>query len=383
MRSFRILIVNFFQKMFMEKVVLVNLIILPILLIGILGTSLSSIYSPKPVQHVPIGVYYGTGTDYYKPNLEGFFADPAVKELLSVTAAASMADGQQMLNEGKIKALLIVPDNIDMKMGNNEAVELTVHYLEKQTIEQSIISVTLSTLTDATNSIRLAYELMPNKEDGHQYVFEQIITDSDVAGQPKTTAMNYYGVTMTVLVLFYGLSFSLNNIHHDFKGNLGVKLRISPIHPTVIVASLFTAGVLVSFAQAAIVILFSKLVFQVYFGQHLSVIFLIALLGSMFFNIIGLLLGIYINNRRVMNLIINIGIPVMIFIAGGFYRIDLGYFSFISPVTYIQTLFFTYIYQNEILLNYTVTILIVTAIGILISLMKLGRYKGVQLHEDI
>ncbi|MNO39290.1 ABC-2 family transporter protein [compost metagenome] len=383
MRSFGVLIANFFQKMFMEKTVLINLIALPILLIGILGTSLSSIYNPKPVKHVPIGVVYGVGSGQYKPSLEGFFADDEVKELLQVTEVASEAEARQRLSEGTYTAVLIVPDDTDRLMGSGEAVELSVLYSEKDTVEQSIVAVTLSTLTDATNSIRLAYEIMPQKENGHQYVFEQLISDSDISGQPKTTAMNYYGITMTVLVLFYGLSFSINNVHQDFKGNLGVKLRISPIPPIITVISLFTAGVLVSFAQASIVILFSKFVFNVYFGEHMYIIFLITLLGSMFFNVLGLLLGVYINNRKLLNLIINIGIPVMIFVAGGYYRIDLGYFSFISPVTYIQTLYFTYIYQNEILLPYAFTILLVITTGILVSLAMLSKYKGVQVNEDI
>ncbi|MNW34644.1 ABC-2 family transporter protein [compost metagenome] len=383
MRSFGILIANFFQKMFMEKVVLVNLIALPILLIGILGTSLSSIYNPKPVKHVPIGVVYESGSQQYKPSLEGFFADDEVKELLIATEIASVSEARHKLGKGAYKAVLIVPEDTDLLMSNGEDVELKVLYKEKDTIEQSIIAVTLSTLTDATNSLRIAYEIMPQKENGHQFVFEQLITDSDISGQPKTTAMNYYGVTMTVLVLFYGLSFSINNIHQDFKGNLGVKLRISPIPPIITIISLFTAGVLVSFAQASIVILFSKFVFNVYFGKHMYIIFLITLLGSMFFNVLGLLLGVYINNRKLLNLIMNIGIPVMIFIAGGYYRIDLGLFSFISPVTYIQTLYFTYIYQNELLLPYTFTILLVITTGILLSLTMLSKYKGVQVNEDI
>ncbi|MNW48432.1 ABC-2 family transporter protein [compost metagenome] len=323
------------------------------------------------------------GREQYKPSLEGFFADDEVKELLQVTEVASEAEARQRLSEGTYTAVLIVPDDTDRLMGSGEAVELSVLYSEKDTVEQSIVAVTLSTLTDATNSIRLAYEIMPQKENGHQYVFEQLISDSDISGQPKTTAMNYYGITMTVLVLFYGLSFSINNVHQDFKGNLGVKLRISPIPPIITVISLFTAGVLVSFAQASIVILFSKFVFNVYFGEHMYIIFLITLLGSMFFNVLGLLLGVYINNRKLLNLIINIGIPVMIFVAGGYYRIDLGYFSFISPVTYIQTLYFTYIYQNEILLPYAFTILLVITTGILVSLAMLSKYKGVQVNEDI
>lgn len=383
MRSFGIIIANFFHKMFMEKTVLINLIILPILLIGILGTSLSSIYNPKPVKHVPIGVVYGAGSEQYRPSLEGFFADREVSELLHASEVKSEEEAQKKLDDGKLKAVLIVPENTDQKMAGGEDVALTVLYNEKNTVEQSIIAVTLSTLTDATNSLRLAYEISPQKEEGHQYIFEQLVKDSDIAGQPKTTAMNYYGVTMTVLVLFYGLSFSINNVHQDFKGHLGMKLRLSPIPALTIVISLFTAGVMVSFAQASIVILFSKLVFNVYFGQQLYVIFLITLLGSMFFNVIGLLLGVYINNRKLLNMIINVGIPIMIFIAGGYYRIDLGVFSFISPVTYIQTLYFSYIYQNEVLLSYTFSILFIIAAGILVSLNMLSKYKGVQVNEDI
>lgn len=383
MRSFGILIMNFFHKMFMEKTVLLNLIVLPILLVGILGTSLSSIYDPKPMQQIPIGVVYGSGSDYYKPSLEGFLTDKEVSQMLLATEINSRAEAEKKLEEGAYKAILIVPDDMDQKMNAGESVQLSVLYSEKDTVEQSMIAVTLSTLTDATNSLRIAYEIMPQKEDGHHYVFEQLIVDQDIAGQPKTTAMNYYGVTMTVLVLFYGLSFAINNIHRDFKGSMGMKLRISPIPTLTIIISLFTAGVLVSFVQASIVILFSKWVFGVYFGQHLYVIFLITLLGSMFFNVLGLLLGVYINNRKLLNLITNIGIPIMIFVAGGFYRIDLGMFSFVSPVTYIQTLYFSYIYQNEILLPYTITILLVIGTGILISISTLGRYKGVQVHEDI
>lgn len=383
MRSFRILIFNFFHKMFMEKAVLVNLIVLPILLIGILGSSLSSIYNPKPVKDIPIGVVYGVGSEYYKQSLIDFFEDKEVKELLRTKEVADLSTAREQLGAGVFKALMIVTDNIDLQMANGEKVEITVLYNQKDTVEHSVISVTLSTLADATNSLRLAYEIMPEKEDGHQYVFEQLIADSDIAGQPKTTAMNYYGVTMTVLVLFYGLSFAINNIQNDFKGNLGVKLRISPISPLVVVISLFTSGVLVSFIQASIVILFSKLVFDVYYGQHLYVIFFITLLGSMFFNAIGLILGVYINNRKLLNMITSVGIPLMIFVAGGYYRIDFGYFSFVSPVTYIQKLYFTYIYQNEILMPYISSILLLISLGILISLIMLSKYKGVQAYEDI
>ncbi len=383
MRNFYVIILNFFHKMFIERSVLLNLMLLPILLIGILGTSLSAVYDAKPVKHVSIAVVYGDGSDQYRQNLVSFFENPEMNGMIHVSEATSKEIALQQLEEGKHKAVLVIPDQIDQLMHEGANVELAVLYNEKNTLEQSVISVVLSTLTDSTNALAIAYSSMPEKEGGHQYIFEPLINEQDVAGLPKTTAMNYYGVTMMVLVLVYGISFSMNNIHRDFKGNFGIRLRISPIPFATVITSLYVSGVLVSFAQASIVILFSKLVFQVYFGNYLFVVFLIALLGAMFFNAIGLLAGSFIHNRRILNLIVNFGVPVMIFIAGGYYKIDLGMFSFISPVTYIQNIFFTYIYQNEILTSYIYTILVLIAVICLISLAKLSRYKGVQVNEDI
>ncbi len=99
----------------------------------------------------------------------------------------------------------------------------------------------------------------------------------------------------------------------------------------------------------------------------------IILAGAIFFNALGLLLGVIARRIKQVDGLVTILIPVMTFVGGGFVKLDMGELSSISINEVFQRPMFDYIQQGVIDLMPVFTALI-TAMGfLLISVYSLTR----------
>ncbi|WP_128100373.1 ABC transporter permease [Paenibacillus sp. DCT19] len=135
----------------------------------------------------------------------------------------------------------------------------------------------------------------------------------------------------------------------------------------------FLTGVTISIMQGVVIVVCAKLFFDVSYGDSIMFVLFIILAGAIFFNALGLLLGVIARRIKQVDGLVTILIPVMTFVGGGFVKLDMGELSSISINEVFQRPMFDYIQQGVIDLMPVFTALI-TAMGfLLISVYSLTR----------
>jgi ABC-2 type transport system permease protein len=105
-------------------------------------------------------------------------------------------------------------------------------------------------------------------------------------------------------------------------------------------------------------------------------VFFIIIAGSIFFNALGLLLGVIGRRIKQVDGVVTLLIPVMTFVGGGFVKLDMGELSSISINEVFQRPLFDYIGQGVIDLMPVFTALIAAMGFVLIAVYSLTRKEA-------
>jgi len=244
-----------FKYLWTSPVSVVILTVFPILLILVLGNALSGYIEPETsLDPAPVAVVADPdgplGAFLQSEEISRFFdlqfTDEAQARALveSVEAWAAVIE-----HEGDVSVLRL-PGGV-----NSLPTEITL----------SII--------DSYKSIGAAATIA-SMRGGEFTGLPEVSIKAIPLGKRIPGAMDYYAVTMLVMILLYTGMNGMDLFGKSLLGDTGSRVRLAPISGATLVAGLLAASTVTSFLQGMVTFVFSGVIYGVYWGERIPLVLL-------------------------------------------------------------------------------------------------------------
>ncbi|MCY9517598.1 ABC transporter permease [Paenibacillus apiarius] len=368
------------KRMIMNpKAILINLLTYAIIIL-ILGSVFGSTYDiQKSLGKVTIA-YANLDSGRYGAIFDAVLHSNDVTQLAELKPVTSLDDGKVLMNKDEADAIIYIPDNFsdDGDLPHVVNVYLSTDYGVPTMVVKNIVS----SLTNLMNTSSVIYNITGQTEvdamgsepqkNNEENVKEQSLTSSSLQA---TTAMGYYSIAMILMLLLYGQEYGIFMASEDYLGTLGNRMRLSAVKPYVQYIGKALGLSLVTFFQGVILLLFTKYVYGVDWGNHIIVVLLTLFILSILVTLLGLMLVIITRDIQKAQSLSNFITLGGTFIVGGFVIVDFGSVAYLSPSYYAKTALFNVVYGNQVeqaLINIGLMILI-CVVFVLVSLAASRR----------
>jgi ABC-2 type transport system permease protein len=275
------------RRLLRSRALLLNQLLLPLVLIFLLGSSLSgeignqSSASIKPVR---VGVVNLPSKSTAESAMIGrFLKTPELQEVIIPVAVASREAAESGLRAGKYGYAVIVPPGFDQEVQNGTQAQLEF-ILGKNHTDNLVAGTVFDNFLDHINDMQAtALTLGPDSLTAFARS-----ADSETApilklgelgqGGRSYSASQFYAVSMLIMFLLYtGLTVNIS-LFNEKEGHTLFRLGSMPVKGSqLFIGKMLGVGV-VSILQCAVIVLLSHWLFGVYWGNHPALLMLFCLL---------------------------------------------------------------------------------------------------------
>ena len=163
-------------------------------------------------------------------------------------------------------------------------------------------------------------------------------------------AMDYYAVTMLVMILLYTGMNGMDLFGKSLLGDTGSRVRLAPISGTALTAGLLAASTVTSFLQGMVTFIFSGLVYGVYWGERVPLVLLTLFAVVLFSQALCILLVVTLRRYGPVMGAAQALFFVMTFVSKGYSKVSFGpaekIFSY-APNALAHTVIFGAVYGGN------------------------------------
>lgn len=371
---FRIMKKELLQN-FRDKQAMFWMIVFPIIMIFILGNSLSAFFGQEDLSVPKTKVVYNIKEDTKETkNLEKFFIDS--KESLNMEFVKN-DDKDKIISDiklGKYDCYLEIKSDKDIAVYSNDI----------KNFNASLITNLIETYVEKTNAIE-------SIKDKNPIGLRFVDTDSSVNfvktksldSVKQPTSLDYYSVTMlTMTILYSTLTGAMAVTGERVRGTMK-RISCSPVSKFSVYTGKMIACCIVVGIQVSLLFLFTKYMFDANWGSDLTSIMLILVSLIIFTVSLGMGFARMFKNPNLMSTIIHMLIVLMNFLGGGYVRLDmfgknniLTVIAKISPIKWTNESIFNIIYGNDYSLVMTAVVINLSLAVILMIVPSIFSKKG-------
>lgn len=326
-----------------DKKSLVSMLVIPIILIAILGNTLGSSdeFTAKNIGQVNV-LYVNNTSGTNGDNFEKFINLKDLSDIIAPTKIENIEEAKKLIEKKQYEALIIYDENIEGKF--------KVIGSDYNVLKVSIVKSIMDSYADKANS----FEALANLKDRDFSIKEYNNVDSKVVSVSgkKPTATDYYAVTMIIMIMMFGAIYSNFAIDKDYYSVVGGRVKSSPVRLWEMFLGEGIGVVFTLLWQALVLILVSRFMFNVNFGNSLGVIAITIISLAIMSTMLGIFVCMATKKGLYGLAILNILVPILTFLGGGFVKIDfgdgvLGKLSRITPNYLAQNAIFKSIYRAD------------------------------------
>ena len=194
-------------------------------------------------------------------------------------------------------------------------------------------------------------------------------------------AMDYYGVTMSTMFIFYGVIFLGTYLSENKRNKTAGRIQASPVNMLSYQWGTAAGSVVLLTMQSILVIGFGVFVFKVYWGGALLMGAMIILAEIIMVSALGTVIGLSLKNENLIAGLSQIIIPVIVFLGDGYVNIGGGSaitaIKKISPMYWVNHGIFDAVYLGNYTKAFT-SIAFCLGVAVLSTLvvMFINRRKG-------
>ena len=352
---------------------LIFLLAFPVVLMLILGTALSSAFNSTPdVDDVHI-VYQDTSNADLSHAFRTF-TDNVADAGIHFTKMPAGINGKTAVKEGDYDGYIQVTNS-----------GITVYENEDNTLAGNIIEGTLHAFTDKYKVMSSIYTVAPEAagevaagSGTADYIQE---TSLNAAKQPG--AMDYYALTMTAMIAFFGSISATSLIRSERTLGTDARLIAAPITKAEIFTGKILGSIVVSGLCTLVVVLFSKFVFHADWGSHSFFIFLVLLSEIILATSLGVIVSYITKTAAASRALIMVIVQLAAFFGGSYFEVNpsegLSQLIKLSPLRWQNDALISLVYTNEFSIAIQ-TILLNTSIA---ALFLLGSIFAMRKREGL
>lgn len=318
----------------------------PILLIVILGLAFANSFgSSNVIKHVKVAykidsesVLYDSFVDFTK----------SIKESIDVQFD-EITDDEKARNDVSNGAYDAYID-----MTSDEVINLYMNSL--RVYNANLVRTVMESFVQKTNLITEVYDYAPDEvgkimpEGGYKPDYTKL---SSVEAKPTPSSKDYYAITMFTMIILYSTNIGAFSIISERLRHTYERVMCSYVSRISYLLAKVTGTFIITCIQVALVYLFSRYMLRTNWGAHPEYTLIIA--ASLVFMAVSLGIGITegIKSPGVLVAVLNMTIPVFVFLAGGYIPLSvfnssiLNSISNISPLKWTNQAMFDMILYND------------------------------------
>ena len=346
-------------------------IVFPILVIVLLGTALDSLFTPKTIDPMKLGIY-SEDKGFIEQSLQQFFTSDELSEQLEISQATSVEAGIDQVKSDQWDALLYVGANTSEALQQGTGASLVLYSKSTKTFAQPLLEIFIRSYHLNT----VLPGLSPVLVDGlsNEPIIQQIkmTTEGRIA-----RGLDYYAVTIMLQSLLFGALFGVFAVTKDLTNRMHSRLLTTPVRSSAFIAGKLLGSTSVVFTLALFILAVTKFAFQSNWSGNVAIILSVLLLFSLFAAALGMLLGYLTRSSMISSLITFILSTAFTRIAGGFAPIKGGLMEQLgklSPNSYAQDALFATIYEDQFAAS-SFTVLTVFAVCTVCLTILSGRRR--------
>ena len=353
----------------------IMMVLFPVVVMIILGAAFSGAFGSS-VDLSNVRVLYSINSSHQLS--EGFkgFADEVGRELgIVFEETADENEGIKSISDGTYSCFIALD-------GNPDAIRL--HKNARYDFEANMVESLLKTFIKRYDAISVIAVENPAALGGIMSDTSMDYTEiHSLDGKRRPGSLDYYGVTMLTLILMYASMTGFYGIKSEQNMKTGGRILCAPIRKHEMLIGKVLGGIAVTLAQAGIVIVFSKYVLNVNWGNDITAVILPVITESIMAVSLGTATAFLFKNEGTAVGILNTIIPVVVFFGGGYIPLsNLGQgilkISAISPLKWTNDAIFRIIYNSDYSILPTAILINLGAAAVLIAIAALcSRREGV------
>ena len=377
MKTFQVMFYTLLEYI-RDKQSMAMMLLMPIGLIFLLGHALSGAFERSEVRVIDVA-FLNEDKGEISDHFETFLANEEIGSLLNITHVDSYEEGKSLIEERSVWALIYIKEDYSKQIIMGEEAKINLLFVQGSTFTQPIVTNIVRAFNNEANKINALTMLGAHEVEhlGRNFIEEEPV----VEGGEKPRAMDYYAVTILVMILMYGSMYTSEGIGSLKEQSIGKRLRVSPVKAYQIFAGVTLASIVTVFAQGVILVLFTKHVYGVNWGSSITITLMIVFIMTLLSSSIGMVVGTLIPNMRTAEIVLTTAVLVFTVIAGGYVVLGdlegiLGKLQLISPNYHMQNALFNHIFEGDSvkMVNSIATIIGITILMFTITLIARRRY---------
>lgn len=367
------------KNIFMNYRAIVTKMLTFIVIILILGSAFSDAFEPTSLDMIKVVYCIDDSGKAGKQFMDGVKGVESINELIEFVQVPTFEEAELLIDNEEAEAFVYLPENFSKQAEDKESSSVIEVYQRTYSgINQTVVESVMESFINGVNAASAIYEMQGSLEGFEFSEAAGLQKEPLTAAGKAPTSMGYYAVAMLLMMLLYGADYGCSGIADDYLGVLGERIRISPIRPYQQYIGKILGLSLVSFLQGIIVITFTKVVYNVDWGDNYLLILLIILSFSILTTTMGAMLCILTGDEKKGSSLVMVTIIGFTFLAGGFAKMDLSGIEKISPSYYAKTAILNTIYNGDMNMVYQClgVIWCITLVLALISVAAAGRKRA-------
>ncbi|NBJ16697.1 MAG: ABC transporter permease [Dehalobacter sp. 4CP] len=336
----------------------IMMVLFPIVLIVILGTAFSGVFS-NDIKLNDIHVLYAVQKD--SELADGFqsFRKTLQEQMeITFTQTTNIEEGLNSIKNAQYSCFVLLTDDPQ---------EIRVYKNARFSFEANLVESSLKIFAARYDALKLIAQTNPSALTGIMASPEEDYIQSESLDKKREpSSLDYYAVTMLTLFLLYASLTGFWSVKNEQNFKTGNRILCSPVTKIELLTGKTLGGLLVTIVQAAVVLLFSSLFFKVYWGSDLLSVLLIIFSEAVLAISLGTGIAYLIRNDGTGAACLNVLIPIIAFLGGGYVPLSslegpLATITALSPLKWTNEAIFRLIYDQDyttmlpaILINLTI-----------------------------
>jgi ABC-2 type transport system permease protein len=332
-----------FKHMARNKNGLLMRVLFPLALILILGTALSGSFEDSTLFKT-IDLLYLDSSPAESRGAFKSFLDAGVEMGMRFHRTESRKSGIAGVKDGKYACFIV-----------NNPKGPVLYINESRLLEARLAETVL-------NGFLLRYSVRSAIGEDHPTVSEnarrtskpdELLNETSLNPQRKPRAVDYYAVTMLTLIIMYSAIAGAYAIKREESAHTATRLLFSPVKNSEILTGKILGVIFVTLLQALVILLTSKYLFQVYWGD-LPVAVMALLISEVIMAVsFGIGLAFIIKKQLIISGFLNLAIPALVFLGGGYFPVErfgklFSYLAVLSPLRWSNQALFLVIYSSDL-----------------------------------
>lgn len=336
-----------------DKKSMASMLLLPIVLILILGTALSGAFKTTNLDIIPV-CYLNSDKGDMSRYFEDFLNYDEIKEILKVERVETFDEGKKLVGDKKARALIVINEGYSEDIKSGKKANIEVYTNKYSGFSNSIVNNIIESYNESANTVGAMQRM---GAFGIEYRRTESIVESPIATNGKRPrAIDYYAVTMLVMILMYGTQYGCHGIGEDYLENKGKRIKTTPIKPYEQFIGITLGHIFTVMCQSVVLIVFTKYVYKANWGSNIAGILLISFTLSALSIALGIMFTVLMKDRMKASGVISLLVPIMTFLAGGYAPLNVGDSIFakvmyVSPNYLAHTALFNTIYGQPVTSN--------------------------------